>query len=117
MYKKNGKEDPSVIRRKLQIAVSFLKPDKIIWQVLPEFPFILELNCGKQKKAKPILLISGIPDLTLRNIRRISNRETLVIADGTNKLWKIKAWEKEAHELNLRFLSTSFTGSVTIDCH
>jgi hypothetical protein len=42
---------------------------------------------------------------------------TLMLSDGTNKLWKIRQWEKESQELNLRFLSTSLIGSVTINCH
>ena len=116
-YKRNGNEDPSAIRRKLQNAVNYLQPEEISWQSLPEFPFILKLNCQKQLQAPPVFLLSGISALSLNNLAGISTTGTLVLADGTNKLWKIKEWEKEAHELNLRFLSTSFTGSVTIDCH
>lgn len=116
-YKRNQNEDPSAIRQKLQNAVNYLQPEEIYWQSLPEFPFILKLNCQKQLQTAPVFLLSGISALSLNNLEGVSTTGTLVIADGTNKLWKIKEWEKEAHELNLRFLSTSFTGSVTIDCH
>lgn len=116
-YKKNGNEKPSEIRLKLQNAVNHLQPKEIFWQSLPEFPFILKINCQKQLQAAPVLLLSGISELRLNNLTGFVTEGTHVIADGTHKLWKIKEWEKEAHELNLRFLSTSFTGSVTIDCH
>jgi hypothetical protein len=116
LYKKNGIEDISLIRRKLQIAINFLQPNKIIWQILPESPCLIELKCPKQEKSNRVVLISAASSVELRSISGISIQETMVIADGTHKLWKIKEWEKEAHELNLRFLSTSLTGSVTIDC-
>ena len=116
-YKKKDKEDPTIIRMKLQNAINYLQPEQIYWQSLPEFPFILQLNCQKQLQAAPVLLLSGISELRLNNLAGVATAGTLVIADGTHKLWKIKAWEKEAHELNLRFLSTSLTGSVTVDCH
>jgi competence protein ComEC len=107
-YKRKVDEDPSAMRQKLQNAINYLQPEEVSWQSLPEFPFVLKLNCKKQLKTAPVILLSGISALSLNNLTGIATTGTYVIADGTNKLWKIKEWEKEAHELNLRFLSTSF---------
>jgi hypothetical protein len=37
-----------------------------------------------------------------------------IITDGSNKLWKIQQWEKEAYGLHLPLHSTAEKGPVTV---
>ena len=39
----------------------------------------------------------------------------MIIADGSNKLWKIQQWEKEADKLLLRFHALAEKGPIIME--
>jgi competence protein ComEC len=105
------------IAKEIEPAINTLAIERVNWKQLPDFPFVLELPYVEGNERKSAMLLSGIYDLKLKTITYNLKKPSLVLSDGTNKLWKIRQWEKESQELNLRFLSTSLIGSVTINCH
>lgn len=117
LVKNSKSKELRTVEREIEPAINVLAIEKINWKQLPDFPFVLELPYDAGSEKKSALLISGVADLKIKAITNTLNKPTLMLSDGTNNLWKIRQWEKESQELNLRFLSTSLTGSITINCH
>jgi competence protein ComEC len=117
LVKNSKSKELRTVEREIEPAINALAIEKINWKQLPDFPFVLELPYVEDSEKKSALLISGVADLKIKAITNTLNKPTLMLSDGTNNLWKIRQWEKESQELNLRFLSTSLTGSITINCH
>ena len=91
------------------------------WQIrsLPNLPLIITLSSSNKKtksevKANNIILISGNPGLTLEEMKINKRNCEKIITDGSNKLWKIQQWEKEAYGLHLPLHSTAEKGPVTL---
>lgn len=88
------------------------------WEVrhLPNKPLLVSISTDKtaesrNKKAEKTILISGNPTLSLKEM---GLSEGNIIADGSNTLWKIRQWEKEAYGLHLPLHSTAENGPYTI---
>lgn len=65
-----------------------------------------------------LLLVSNmdIPLWEMKEIPEYMWKDALLIADGSNKLWKIRQWEKAAQELHLRLHSSPDEGPLVIPC-
>jgi competence protein ComEC len=89
------------------------------WQIQPLLnqPAIIEYV--SQEKSNRFIHLSRLTN-TISNLRQLPAALTdsvLILADGSNKLWKIKQWEKQAQELNLRLHSIPEKGAFIIPCH
>jgi hypothetical protein len=116
LIKKSKSKAFQAMAKEVEPAINALTIEKVNWTELPDFPFVLALPYVEASERKSAILISGVSDLKISAITNNLSSPNLILADGTNKLWKIRQWEKESQELNLRFLSTSLIGSVTINC-
>lgn len=70
-----------------------------------------ELDDRKRK----FVMITGNPNLKLENLSDLVDSSTLLIADPSNKLWKIQQWETEADRLLLRFHSVVKNGPFVFE--
>lgn len=91
------------------------------WEIrhLPNDPLLVSISTDKiaesrNKKAEKSILISGNPKLSLREMGLSEGNIENIIADGSNSLWKIRQWEKEAYGLHLPLHSTAENGPYTI---
>ena len=91
------------------------------WEIksLPNLPLIINISSSgidtkRQEKANKIILIAGNPDLTLEEMKINKGNCEKIITDGSNKLWKIQQWEKEAYGLHLPLHSTAEKGPVNV---
>jgi hypothetical protein len=84
-------------------------------QSFPNDPVMIKLH--KAQQAKPWVLLSHAKSISLNNLKDAIRKETLLLADASTPLWKIKQWEKEAQKLHLRFKSIPEEGPYTIRCH
>ena len=77
---------------------------------------LIELK--RQKAVGQALLLAGFTQSTPSIQQLIAERERPIqlIADGSNKLWKIKQWEKQAQEVHLRLHSTPEKGAFILSC-
>jgi len=87
------------------------------WKIapLPTQPLLINLKVDPENKPW-VLLCHGKP-ISLANLKNEINKESLIMADASTPLWKIKQWEKEAQKLHLRFKSLPEEGPFTIRCH
>ena len=86
-------------------------------QTLQNLPAIIEYVA--QEKRNRFIHLSRLTN-TISNLSQLPASLTdsvLILADGSNKLWKIKQWEKQAQELNLRLHSIPEKGAFIIPCH
>jgi competence protein ComEC len=117
LFKNSKSKEFQTMAKEIEPAINTLAIERVNWKELPDFPFVLALPFVEENERKRAMLLSGVYDLKLKAMtNHLSSSPNLILADGTNKLWKIRQWEKESQELNLRFLSTSLIGSVTINC-
>jgi len=116
LVKNNKSKEFQTMAKEIEPAINTLAIEMVNWKQLPDIPFVLELPYFEGTERKSAMLLSGISDLKIKAMTNYLSSPNLILADGTNKLWKIRQWEKESQELNLRFLSTSLIGSVTINC-
>ncbi len=68
-------------------------------------------------KIKPWVLLCHAKSISLDMLKEEISKETLILADASTPVWKIKQWEKEAQKLHLRFKSIPEEGPLTIRCH
>ena len=66
---------------------------------------------------RPWVLLCHAKSISLNHLKEEIRKETLIIADASTPVWKIKQWEKEAQKLHLRFKSIPEEGPHTIRCH
>ena len=87
------------------------------WEIqsFPNDPVMISLQ--EAKEIKPWVLLCQAKTITLTNLKDLINKESLIIADASTPMWKIKQWEKEAQKLHLRFKSIPEEGPFTIRCH
>lgn len=57
---------------------------------------------------------SKYPKTTLKGIGAVVPAGATIVADGSNTVWKIREWEKEAHELHLRLHATPEKGAFIL---
>jgi competence protein ComEC len=87
---------------------------------VPTAPSILTLDVEKitrntQKNISKVMVITGSPHIQLKELPNQEEKELIIIADGTNKLWKIQQWETEADRLLLHFNSVAKEGPLILE--
>jgi len=87
------------------------------WKIasFPNQPVLINLKEDPENKPW-VLLCHGKP-ISLASLKNEIDKESLIMADASTPLWKIKQWEKEAQKLHLRFKSIPEEGPFTIRCH
>ena len=78
----------------------------------------LLIHLNKSSKDRRAILLSGF-EQSIPFLEQLIPKEDMsiqFIADGSNKLWKIKQWEKDAQEVHLRLHSTPEKGAFLIPC-
>jgi hypothetical protein len=88
------------------------------WQLYPlqNQPALIEY--ATQAKNNRFIHMSHLTN-TISNLKQLPVALTdsvLLLADGSNKLWKIRQWEKQAQELHLRLHSIPEKGAFIIPC-
>jgi competence protein ComEC len=88
------------------------------WQLQPlqNQPALIEYTT--QGKNNRFINMSHLTQ-TISNLKQLPVALTdsvLLLADGSNKLWKIRQWEKQAQELHLRLHSIPEKGAYIIPC-
>ncbi|MBP7931410.1 MAG: ComEC/Rec2 family competence protein, partial [Chitinophagaceae bacterium] len=88
------------------------------WQLQPlqNQPALIEYST--HGKSNRFIHMSNLSQ-TISNIMQLPVALTdsvLLLADGSNKLWKIRQWEKQAQELHLRLHSIPEKGAYIIPC-
>jgi competence protein ComEC len=87
------------------------------WQLQPlqNQATLIEYTLGKSNKFIHVSYLTH----TISNLMQLPIALTdsvLLLADGSNKLWKIRQWEKQAQELHLRLHSIPEKGAFNIPC-
>ena len=87
------------------------------WQLQPlqNQATLIEYTLGKSNKFIHMSYLTH----TISNLMQLPIALTdsvLLLADGSNKLWKIRQWEKQAQELHLRLHSIPEKGAFIIPC-
>jgi competence protein ComEC len=87
------------------------------WKIhsFPDNPIMISLQNVKENK--PLVMLCHGKPISLSNLKNEIRNESLIIADASTPVWKIKQWEKEAQKLHLRFKSIPDEGPFTIRCH
>lgn len=86
------------------------------FMILVDSPSLIRLN---KVHSKPSILVMHALDNSVEELLEIPAENltnSILIANGTNKLWKIRQWEKQAHELHLRLYSTQEKGAYILPC-
>jgi hypothetical protein len=73
----------------------------------------LQKNC---RLAQPFDLIRHGTNLRFEEIQEWFH-SPVWIADGSNKVWKIKEWQSHAQQVDLQLYSTQEKGFISFDCH
>ena len=87
---------------------------------IPSHPLLITLTQqlqsveNKQSTSK-IVILTGTPSVELNNLVNKSDTSMLLIADASNKLWKIQQWQTEADRLLLRFHSVAEEGPLVME--
>jgi competence protein ComEC len=87
------------------------------WEIqsFPNNPVMFSLQ--QAKDIKPWILLCHAKSISLIHLKDEISKETMILADASTPVWKIKQWEKEAQKLHLRFKSIPEEGPHTIRCH
>lgn len=96
---------------KLNLGIAFCQ---IV--VFENQPSLIQINELSSKKTVSVLHGMDESLEQLEQLRIDSQTNYILIADGSNKLWKIRQWEKQAHELHLRLHSTQEKGAYILPC-
>jgi hypothetical protein len=89
---------------------------KTVWSKLPETPSVVGLPVRIDGQNTIVSLLSGLEALPFQAKTASLQAPSIIVADGSNKLWKIREWQKRSQELHLRFLSTPYDGALTMNC-
>ena len=87
---------------------------------LPQQPYMITLQTNQligpsKVPHKPISILSGNPRLHLHDLTQLINENNMLIIDHSNKVWKIRQWEKEADKLLLPFNSIAEKGPYVLE--
>ena len=87
------------------------------WEIqsFPNDPVMISLQ--QAKEIKSWILLCHAKTISLTDLKNEISKGTLILADASTAVWKIKQWEKEAQKLHLRFKSIPEEGPHTIRCH
>ena len=108
----DNKKKTNELLRQTGIALG-IKHWKI--QSFPKNPAMISLH--EAYKIKPWVLLCHAKSISLDMLKEEISKKTLILADASTPVWKIKQWEKEAQKLHLRFKSIPEEGPLTIRCH
>lgn len=92
--------------------------DNIELKSIPNTSLMISLDNLTHELAdrkRKFLMITGNPYLELEKLSNLFDSSTLLIADASNKLWKIQQWETEADKLLLRFHSVVKNGPFVVE--
>ena len=84
---------------------------------LSKLPYLIQF--ATELHEPEFILLSNFKE-SLKNLNTAAEapeNNKYIIADGSNKLWKIKQWEKEAQELHLPLHSTPAAGPFIMPCN
>ena len=84
---------------------------------LSKLPYLIQF--ATESHQPKFTLLSNFKE-SLKNLNTAAEapeNNKYIIADGSNKLWKIKQWEKEAQELHLPLHSTPAAGPFIMTCN
>jgi competence protein ComEC len=84
-------------------------------QSIPDLPAIVRTK--QTMETGPWILLSHGKPIFLNSLQDQTDKQSLIIADASTPVWKIKQWEKESQKLHLRFKSIPEEGPFTIRCH
>ncbi len=95
---------------------------------IKDFQFVKTLNApsmltidvekitgNNQKNIRKMMILSGSPRIQLEDLPIQNEKKLLIVADGSNKLWKIQQWETEADRLLLHFNSVAKEGPLILE--
>ncbi len=87
---------------------------------IPNKPCLININSSDFTKDKKIdinriVLITGTPKVELKEYANLGDSSILIVADASNKLWKIQQWETEADKLLLRFHAVREKGPLILE--
>ncbi|MEN9950383.1 MAG: hypothetical protein RLY85_1135 [Bacteroidota bacterium] len=111
----NPKDLPGVVDNCRQ-ALDAMAIRKTVWSKLPETPSVVGLPVRIDGQNTIVSLLSGLEALPFQAKTASLQAPSIIVADGSNKLWKIREWQKRSQELHLRFLSTPYDGALTMNC-
>jgi hypothetical protein len=84
---------------------------------LSKLPYLIQF--ATESHQPKFTLLSNFNE-SLKNLNtpaEATENNKYIIADGSNKLWKIKQWEKEAQELHLPLHLTTAAGPFIMPCN
>jgi competence protein ComEC len=86
----------------------------------PIAPSMLTIDVEKitgnnQKNISKMMILTGSPRIQLEDLPIQNEKKLLIVADGSNKLWKIQQWETEADRLLLHFNSVAKEGPLILE--
>ena len=61
------------------------------------------------------MILTGSPRIQLEDLPIQNEKKLRIVADGSNKLWKIQQWETEADRLLLHFNSVAKEGPLILE--
>jgi competence protein ComEC len=111
----NPKDLPEVVDDCRQ-ALEAMGIRKTVWSKLPETPSAIMIPVRVDGQNTFISLASGLKAIPFQAKTDALQAPHAFVADGSNKLWKIREWQKRSQELHLRFLSTPYDGALTMNC-
>ena len=87
---------------------------------IPSYPLMITLTprvkLGENKQSiSKIVVLTGTPRIELNTLLKHTDTAMLLIADASNKLWKIQQWQTEADRLLLRFYSVDEEGPLVME--
>jgi competence protein ComEC len=84
---------------------------------LSKLPYLIQFAIQSHQPAFTLLSNFNESLKNLNTAAEAPENNKYIITDGSNKLWKIKQWEKEAQELHLPFHSTPSAGPFIMPCN
>lgn len=110
--------DISTIRKMMKEIGNATGIDTWETRYLPDRPCMLSFSMHKsvertRRSSEKVTVISGNPGLSLAEMGIPSEKAEKIVADGSNTLWKIRQWEKEAYGLHLPLHTTAENGPIT----
>jgi competence protein ComEC len=112
----NDVKDLHKVVSQCELALDAMNVRKTEWGKLPVTPSVIELPVKIDGQNTIVSLLSGLDAFPFQEKNGAVKAPTAIIADGSNKLWKIREWQKRSQELHLRFLSTPYDGALTMNC-
>lgn len=109
-------KNPQYLKKQLRLFRNTLGIEHWQLQPLQNQPALIEYV--SQRKNNRYIYMTQLTSIIsdLRHLPVDLTDSAMLLADGTNKLWKIREWEKQAQELHLRLHSIPEMGAFIIPC-